>query len=91
MNWKKLLIIAIAVVGFGFVSAPSSEAGIRVGIGIGVPAYGYGYGYGYPYVTPYYPVSYYGYYGPRYRRVIHRPYYLRHGRRIHYTRRIHRY
>ncbi len=47
MNWKKLLIIAIAILGFGFVSAPRSEAGVHVGIGIGVPiGVGYGYGYG---------------------------------------------
>ena len=31
MNWKKLLIIAVAVVGFGFVSAPRAEAGLNVG------------------------------------------------------------
>jgi hypothetical protein len=53
MNWKKLLIIGLAVGGFAFASASQSQAGVSVGIGFGVPyGYGYGcypYGYGYPY------------------------------------------
>lgn len=74
MNWKKLLLIGIAVVGLGFVSAPRAEAhgGISVGIGIGGPVgfgygnYGYGgYGGGYYGRPGYYRSGYNGYYGRR--------------------------
>lgn len=84
MNWKKLLIIAVAVVGFGFVGAPKSEAGGRVhfSIGIGGPVH-YGY-YGGHYGRP---VYYAPYYHRRYR--YHRPY--RHVRRHFHWRHGHRY
>jgi hypothetical protein len=80
MNWKKLLLIALAVTGFAFASATSSQAGVSVGIGLGFPiAYGYPYpyGYGYPYYGPYYRTSLYV--GPQY--------YWYHGRRVYYPRR----
>jgi hypothetical protein len=82
MNWKKLLLIGLAVGGFAFATASSSQAGISIGIGVPV---GYGYGY-YPYGYGYYPYPYYrgyyrpfGYVGPRY--------YWRHGHRVFYHRR----
>ena len=64
MNWKKFLLIGVAVSGFAFAGVPQADAGVRVGIGIGVPI-GYGYGYGYhPYRYRHryaYPYDYYGY------------------------------
>ncbi len=45
MNWKKFLLIALAVGAFGFAAVPRSEARVSVGIGIGFP-FGYSnYGY----------------------------------------------
>jgi hypothetical protein len=79
MNWKKYLLIALAVGAFGFAAVPRSEARVSVGIGLGFPFgysnYGYGdpYGYGYGYSRAY-PYDYYGYpreviyVGPRHRR-----------------------
>ena len=60
MNWKKILLVAIAAGAFVFTAAPRSEAGISVGIGLGYPAYPYPY-YPYPYYGGY---PYYGYVGP---------------------------
>jgi hypothetical protein len=79
MNWKKYLLIALAVGAFGFAAVPRSEARVSVGIGLGFPfgysnyGYGYPYGYGYGYSRAY-PYDYYGYpreviyVGPRHRR-----------------------
>lgn len=84
MTWKKLLIIAVAVVGFGFVGAPKAEAGnVHFSIGIGGPV-GYGGYYGGYYGRP---VYYTPYYHRRYR--YHRPY--RHVRRHFHWRHGHRY
>src|SRR5947207_1608957 len=89
MNWKKFLLIGLAVSAFAFAPAPRAEARISVGIGFGFPVgYGcYGYGYGYPaypygYGYPaYYPYDYYGY-GPR--RVVYvTPRYYSHHSRVH--------
>jgi len=82
MNWKKFLLIGLAISGLAFAAAPQSEAGISVGIGFGFPgAYGC---YGDP---GYYPYGY-GYYGPRRyygpQRVVYVAprYYWDHGRRV---------
>lgn len=98
MTWKKLLLIAVAVLAFGFAAAPRSEAsGLSVGIGFGVPG-GYGCGYGgYGYGGGYYGRGYgysshYGrsYYAPV--RVVIRPHYhWRHGRRFYCTERHRRW
>jgi hypothetical protein len=78
---KKLLLISLVVIGFAVAGASRAEAGVSVGIGIGFPI---GYPYPYPgYYAPY-PYPYYGYYAPAYVRVVHRPYYWYHGRRIYY-------
>ena len=65
MNWKKILLIAVAIGAFSFAAVPRSEARVRVGIGFGFPigfSYGYGYPYGYGYGYGYgYPYDYYGY------------------------------
>lgn len=86
MNWKKFLLIGLAVSAFAFAAAPRAEARISVGIGFGFPV---GY-YGYP---PYYPYDYDGYYGRRYysRPVVYvgPRYYWSHGRRVYL--RHHRY
>jgi hypothetical protein len=87
---KKLLLIAVVVAGFVVAGAPRAEAGVSVGIGIGVP-FGFGYGcypYGYPAYYPY-GYGYSGYYSPGYVRVVNRPYYWYHGRRIYYGHRHH--
>ena len=86
MNWKKLLLIGLAVSAIAFTTAPRAKAGISVGIGFGIPS-GYGcYGYRYP---AYYPYDYYGY-GPR--RVVYvGPRYYWHHSRVYYPRRHHRY
>ena len=77
---KKLLLIGLVVIGFAVMGASRAEAGVSVGIGIGVPI---GF-YPYPYVYPaYYPYPY-PYYAPTYVRIVHRPYYWYHGRRIYY-------
>src|SRR4051812_44792064 len=88
MHWKKLLLIALVAVGFAFAATPRSEAGVHVGIGIGLPVgIGYGYGYGYPAYYGGYGYGYpYGYYGAGYSRVVYRPYYHRHHRRVHAVR-----
>ena len=79
---KKLLLIALVMVGFAVMGASRAEAGVSVGIGIGVPIGYYPYPYAYPAYYPYaYP--YYGYYRPSYVRIVHRPYWY-HGRRIYY-------
>ena len=70
------------VVGFSVMGASRAEAGVSVGIGIGLPiGYPYPYPYAYPAYYPY-PYPYYGYYRPAYARVVHRPFYWCHGRRI---------
>jgi hypothetical protein len=89
MNWKRLLLIALAAGGLAFVPAQRSDAGVSFGIGFGGPVGYYGYGY-YPY--GYYP---YGYYRPYpYYGYYYRPYYgygghryYRHNRHHHYYRR----
>ena len=50
MNWKKLLMVVLAVGALSFAAAPRAKAGVSVGIGFGFPV-GYGYygnGCGYP-------------------------------------------
>jgi hypothetical protein len=80
---KKLLLIAIVAAGFCLAGASRAEAGVHVGIGIGLPFGFYPYPYGYAYPAYYgYPAPFYGYYGPSYVRVVHRPYYWYHGRRV---------
>lgn len=91
MNWKKFLLIGLAICAFGFAPAPQAEARVSVSIGFGVPFGYYPYGYPgyYPYGYPYY--EYYGY-RPRYRarRVVYvAPRYYRH--RVHHPRRYHRW
>ena len=78
MNWKRFLLIAVALGAFAFAGVPRTEARISVGIGIGAPiGYGYGYGNPYGYRRSYYPYDYYGYrraivhVGPRYYRHRH--------------------
>jgi hypothetical protein len=84
---KKFLLIALVAAGFAFAGVSRADAGVHVGIGIGIPI-GYGhYGYGYPYYPAYYSPYPYGYYRPGFVRVVHRPYYRSHGRRIYYGRR----
>lgn len=89
MNWKKFLLIGLAVGSFAFAAAPRAEARVSIGIGLGLPFRGGYYDYGYP---GYYPYSYYGpryyaqpvvYVGPRY--------YWSHGRRVYYYPRRHHY
>jgi hypothetical protein len=81
MTWKKLLVIALAVLAFGFASAPRSEAGLSIGIGLGVPvAYGYPYGYG----PAYYPYTPYGYYQPVVGVYVRPRYHWYHHRRVYY-------
>lgn len=88
MNWKKFLLIGLAVGALAFAAAPRAEAGISVSIGVpgGFGYYGNGcYGYGYPAYYPYGYGYYGGYYGPR--RVVYtspRSYYRHHGRRVHH-------
>lgn len=78
MNWKKLLVIAIAVAGFAFVAPSRSDAGIAVGIGLGFPGV-YAYPAYYPYAYPYYqPVVYVG-----------PAWYWWHGHRVYYPRHHH--
>lgn len=93
MNWKKFLLIGVAVGAFAFAAAPRAEARISVGIGFGFPVgYGY-YDHGYPAYYPY-ASDYYGY-RPRYyaRPVVYvgPRYYRYHGNRIYYPRRHHRH
>lgn len=89
MNWKKFLLIALAVGAFAFAAAPQAEARVSVGIGLGFPIgigyngygnQGYGYGYGNQGCYPYSSYDYYGY-RPRYysRPVVYVGY---HGRRV---------
>jgi hypothetical protein len=87
MNWKKFLLIGLAVSAFAFAAAPRAEAGVSVGIGIGLPiGIGY-YGSGYPGYYPYgYPYGY-RYYGPRRVAYVAPPYYWSHGRRVYYRHR----
>ena len=93
MNWKKFLLIGLAVGAFAFAAAPRAEARVSVGIGFGFP-FGIGfYDTGYRGYYPY-GYDYYGYgYGPRYyaRPVVYvgPRYYWSHGRRIYYPRRHH--
>ena len=69
MNWKKLLLIAFAVIGFAFASASGSKAGVSIGIGIGIPVgYPYPY-YGYYPYRCYYPYAYYP--RPYFRTVVY--------------------
>ena len=89
MNWKKFLLIGLAVGAFAFAAAPRAEAGISVSFGFGPGELRIRYGYGYP---AYYP------YGTRLRigirgtimarrRVVYvgpRRYYRHHGRRAHH-------
>jgi hypothetical protein len=86
MNWKKFLLIGLAVSAFAFAPAPRAEAGISVGIGFGIPGV---YGCDYP---AYYPYGY-NYYGYRPRRVVYVAprHYWHHNRRVYYPRRHHRY
>ena len=56
MNWKKFLLIGLAISGLAFAAAPRAEAQISVGIGFGFPVGYYG-GYGC------YPFRGYGYGG----------------------------
>jgi hypothetical protein len=81
---KKLLLIALVVLGFSLAGVSRAEAGVHVGIGIGFPIGYYPYPYAYP---AYYPYGYpYGYYRPGYVRVVHRSFYWYRGRRIYYGR-----
>jgi len=87
MNWKKFLLIGLAVSAFAFAATPRAEARVVVNFGFGLP-FGVGYyGYGYPGCYPY-GYNYYGY-GPR--RVVYvAPRYYRHynySRRAYYPRR----
>jgi hypothetical protein len=96
MNWKKFLLIALAVGAFGFAGVPRSEARVSVGIGIGFPfgysSYGYGYPYGYnSYGYGYsraYPYDYYGY--PRQVIYVGPRYHRHHLRRVRYQRAYYR-
>lgn len=62
MNWKRFLLIGLAVGAFAFAGVPQTEARVHVNFGIGLPI-GYGYGhYPYGYRHRYaYPYDYYGY------------------------------
>ena len=64
MNWRKLLLIAIAAGGLAFVGAPRADAGVVVGFGFGGPVYPYPYPYAYGYPYPYYGACYPYWYGP---------------------------
>ena len=88
MNWKKLLLIGLAISAFAFAEAPKAEAGISVGIGFGFPR-GYGCYGAYPAYNPY-GYDYYGY-GPRRVVYVAPRFYWHHGRRVYYPRRHHRY
>lgn len=85
MNWKKFLLIGLAISGFAFAAAPRAEAGISVRIGFGVPGRYGCYGYGYP-ASYRYGYDYYGY-GPRRVVYVAPRYYWHHGRRVYYPRR----
>jgi hypothetical protein len=86
MNWKKFLLIGLAVSALAFAAAPRAEARISVGIGFNGPTFGY-YDYGYPRC---YPNRYNYYYGPR--RVVYvGPRHWHHNRRVYYPRRHHRH
>src|SRR5213592_3504400 len=90
MNWKKFLLIGLAVSAFTVAAASRADAGISVGIGFGFPIVGGYYGYGHPGCYSYgyggYPYGYgYGYsYYPSYgsRAVVYvAPRYYRHHHR----------
>jgi hypothetical protein len=84
MNWKKFLLIGLAIGALAFTAAPRAEAGVSVGIGFGFPGcYGYGYPAYYPYGYGYYGGGYYGgYYGPRRVVYVAPRSYWHHGRRV---------
>ena len=83
MNWKKFLLIGLAVGAFAFVPAPRAEAGVSVGINFPFP---FGFGYyncGPAYYPGYYPYGY-NYYGPRRVAYVAPRYYWHHNRRVYY-------
>ena len=81
MNWKKFLLIGLAVSAFAFAPAPQAEARISVGIDLGLP-------FGYYNCGPaYYPYGYNYYYGPRRVVYVTPRYYWNHNRRVYYRHR----
>jgi hypothetical protein len=83
MNWKKFLLIGLAVGAFAFVPAPRADAGVSVGINFPFP-FGFGYyGCGPAYYSGYYPYGY-NYYGPRRVAYVAPRYYWHHNRRVYY-------
>ncbi len=88
MNWKKFLLIGLAVGAFAFVPAPRANAGVSVGINFPVP-FGFGfYSCGPAYYPGYYPYGYNYYYGPRRVAYVAPRYYWHNHRRVYYR---HRY
>jgi len=80
MNWKKFLLIGLAVSAFAFAPAPKAEARISVGIDFGFPI-----GFGYYNCGPaYYPYGYNHYYGPRRVVYVTPRYYWHHNRRVYH-------
>jgi hypothetical protein len=83
MNWKKFLLIGLAVSAFAFAAAPRAEARISVGIDFGFPV-----GFGYYRCGPaYYPYGSNYYYGPRRVVYVAPRFYWHHGRRVYYRHR----
>lgn len=86
MNWKKFLLIGLAVSAFAFAPAPRAEAGISVSFDFG-PGY-----YGYRRCAPaYYPYGYNYYSGPRRVVYVGLRHYRNHYRYSYYPRRHHRH
>ncbi len=80
MNWKKFLLIGLAISAFAFAAAPRAEARVSVGIDFGFP-------FGYYRCGPgYYPYGY-NYYRPRRVVYVAPRYYRHHNRRVYYRNR----
>jgi hypothetical protein len=84
MNWKKFLLIGLAVSALAFAAAPRAEAGISVSFGF--DPYGY-----YRCAPAYYPYGYNDYYGPRRVVYVGPRHYRNHYRYSYYPRRHHRH
>ena len=83
MNWKKFLLVGLAVGAFAFIPAPRAQAGVSVGINFPFP-FGFGYyGCGPAYYSGYYPYGY-NYYGPRRVVYVAPRYYSHHNRRVYH-------